>query len=413
MVNKVLLKNMVALTLVQFSNYLAPLLVLPYLSRTLGTDGFGMIMMSLSLCSIGFIVTDYGFNLSASYWIAKNVNKIERVSNYIGAVYVIKLLLICLFLVGLLLYSFLSDGILASNYELITLIGFVVLFQSFQPMWFFQGIEKMKNVTIYMVISKLSYLLFVWVLVKKQNDIDYVLVSLLISNIIASVISMFSIYREGYKIKKPAWYLIVHVFRSSSGFFLARLSVSVYTSASTLIVGNFAGLHQAAMYSASEKLYMAGQSLSSPVSQALFPYLARTGNSKALIKIMAVMLPVFIICCVVISLISDKFIYLFYGPGFEDTVPIFNILLLSMVVTFVSINFGYPAFASLNKLRFANLTVFIGGVVQLLLLFYLYHNNIITGMNVAVCVLITESVVLICRIILLCIFKKQAGANAQ
>lgn len=413
MINKILLKNMVALTLVQFSNYLAPLLVLPYLTRVLGTDGFGMIMMSLSLCSIGFILTDYGFNLSASYWIAKNSQNRERVSKYIGAVYIIKAIIISLFIVGLIFYSLISNSLLATQPGLIILIALVVLFQSFQPMWFFQGIEKLKNVTIYMVTSKLSYLLLVWLLVKKENDVNFVLVSLCISNLLATVISVASIYKEGYKVAKPAWYLIKHVFRSSSGFFLARASVSVYTSASTLIVGSYAGLHQAAMYSSAEKLYMAGQSLSSPVSQALYPYLARTGNSKALLKIMAVLVPVFIIGCLGVSLISADFIRIFYGNGFEDAARIFNIFLLSLIVTFVSINFGYPAFAALGKLHWANVTVFIGGGLQILLLVFLYCNEIITGINVAICVLVTETTVLICRGILLYSFKRRVGNNAS
>lgn len=402
---------MVALTVVQFSNYLAPLLVLPYLSRTLGIDGFGMIMMSLSLCAIGFIITDYGFNLSASYWIAKHSNNIYRVSKYIGAVYVIKILLVLGFIVILILYSIFSGSILASKYELITLIGLVVLSQSFQPMWFFQGIEKMKNVTIYMVVSKLFYLFFVWLMVKNASDTDYVLISLCISNVIATVISQYSIYREGYKVLFPPRHLVAHVFRSSSSFFLARLSVSVYTSASTLIVGSYAGLHQAAMYSAAEKLYMAGQSLSSPVSQALYPYLARTGNSKALLKIMALLLPAFMIGCIVVGLFSSEFISLFYGHGYEDAVQTFNVFLLSLVVTFVSINFGYPAFASLGKLKWANYTVFAGGGVQLILLIILYYNNNLTARNVAICILITEATVLAFRAILLYTFNKRVSKN--
>ncbi|QRG80663.1 oligosaccharide flippase family protein [Citrobacter sp. R56] len=404
---------MVALTLVQFSNYLAPLLVLPYLSRVLGTDGFGMIMMSLSLCSIGFIITDYGFNLSASYWIAKNAKNREKVSKYIGAVYTIKSVLITFFIIALILYLLISDSLLASRHDLIALVGCVVLFQSFQPMWFFQGIEKLKNVTIYMVISKLSYLVLVWLLVKKESDINFVLVSLCVSNLVATAISIYSIYHEGYRIGNPAWYLIKHVFHSSSGFFFARVSVSVYTSASTLIVGSCAGLHQAAMYSAAEKLYMAGQSLSSPVSQSLYPYLARTGNSKALLKIMAVLIPLFILGCLVVSFISADFIHIFYGNGFEDSVHIFNVFLLSLIVTFVSINFGYPAFAALGKLRWANITVFIGGALQILLLFILYYKDMITGMNVAICVLVTESTVLICRGILLYTFKKRVKKNVS
>lgn len=370
-----------------------------------------MIMMSLSLCAIGFIITDYGFNLSASYWIAKHSNNIYRVSKYIGAVYVIKILLVLGFIVILILYSIFSGSILASKYELITLIGLVVLSQSFQPMWFFQGIEKMKNVTIYMVVSKLFYLFFVWLMVKNASDTDYVLISLCISNVIATVISQYSIYREGYKVLFPPRHLVAHVFRSSSSFFLARLSVSVYTSASTLIVGSYAGLHQAAMYSAAEKLYMAGQSLSSPVSQALYPYLARTGNSKALLKIMALLLPAFMIGCIVVGLFSSEFISLFYGHGYEDAVQTFNVFLLSLVVTFVSINFGYPAFASLGKLKWANYTVFAGGGVQLILLIILYYNNNLTARNVAICILITEATVLAFRAILLYTFNKRVSKN--
>ncbi|ENC2562141.1 oligosaccharide flippase family protein [Escherichia albertii] len=411
MFNKVLLKNMVALILVQFSNYIAPLLVLPYLSRVLGTDGFGMIMMSLSLCSIGFIITDYGFNLSASYWIAKQSQNRDKVSRYIGSVYIIKSILIFFFIIGLIIYSTTSNSLLATQYNLIILIAFVVLFQSFQPMWFFQGIEKLKNVTIYMIVSKLSYLLLVWMLVKKETDISFVLISLCISNFFATVVSIFFIYKEGYKVAKPAWYLVKHVFHASSGFFLARAAVSVYTSASTLIVGSYAGLHQAAMYSSAEKLYMAGQSLSSPVSQALYPYLARTGNSRALLKIMSVLIPVFIIGCLAVSFISADVIRMFYGEGFGDSVRIFNVFLLSLIITFVSINFGYPAFAALGKLRWVNITVFIGGTLQILLLVILYYKNMITGLNVAICVLMTESTVLICRGILLYILKKRERKN--
>ncbi len=370
-----------------------------------------MIMMSLSLCSIGFIITDYGFNLSASYWIAKQSQNRDKVSRYIGSVYIIKSILIFFFIIGLIIYSTTSNSLLATQYNLIILIAFVVLFQSFQPMWFFQGIEKLKNVTIYMIVSKLSYLLLVWMLVKKETDISFVLISLCISNFFATVVSIFFIYKEGYKVAKPAWYLVKHVFHASSGFFLARAAVSVYTSASTLIVGSYAGLHQAAMYSSAEKLYMAGQSLSSPVSQALYPYLARTGNSRALLKIMSVLIPVFIIGCLAVSFISADVIRMFYGEGFGDSVRIFNVFLLSLIITFVSINFGYPAFAALGKLRWVNITVFIGGTLQILLLVILYYKNMITGLNVAICVLMTESTVLICRGILLYILKKRERKN--
>ncbi|MFB9998018.1 oligosaccharide flippase family protein [Providencia rustigianii] len=66
--------------------------------------------------------------------------------------------------------------------------------------------------------------------------------------------------------------------KSSYTYFLSRASVVIYTSASTFIVGSYSGLNQAALFSSAEKLYQAGQSITSPVSQAIFPHIARTGE---------------------------------------------------------------------------------------------------------------------------------------
>ncbi|WP_409339321.1 oligosaccharide flippase family protein, partial [Providencia rustigianii] len=64
-------KNILSLTLIQLFNYISPLLVLPYLSRTLSIDGFGLLMLSMSMISICLVISDFGFNLSSTYWIAK------------------------------------------------------------------------------------------------------------------------------------------------------------------------------------------------------------------------------------------------------------------------------------------------------------------------------------------------------
>jgi O-antigen/teichoic acid export membrane protein len=403
---KNILKNTSALVLVQFANYLAPLLVLPYLSRILGIESFGMLMISLSLCSIGFLITDYGFNLSASYWIAKHRNSIKQVSRYIGATYLIKIFIFSCFCIALLLYGLWGETGLASDSVMLFLISGVVLSQTYQPLWFFQGIEKMTNVTIYMVASKLTYLLFVLTFVKGEQDKYLVLTGLCFSNLLATAIALWAIYHEGYRIAKPGKMLVKYAFKTSTGFFISRTAVSLYTSASTFIVGNYSGLQQAAMYSSAEKLYMAGQSMTSPVSQALYPYLARTKDKKILFKYILFTMPVIIIGCFFVGLFAPFFLHLFYGNGFDAAAPILRVFLVCMIVTFVSINLGYPAFAAIGKIKQANKTVLLGGGIHLSLLVGLYLTNSITSIHVAICVLITESFVLLFRCLLLYFYIK-------
>ncbi|EIH0305404.1 oligosaccharide flippase family protein, partial [Escherichia coli] len=77
MLNFTLIKNIFYLFIVQIINYVAPFLVLPYLSRVLSVDNFGLLMMIISASSIALIVTDYGFSLSGPLFVA--VNKHNKV----------------------------------------------------------------------------------------------------------------------------------------------------------------------------------------------------------------------------------------------------------------------------------------------------------------------------------------------
>lgn len=116
----------------------------------------------------------------------------------------------------------------------------------------FQGLEKMKNITFSLIISKSVYVILIFCLVK-TNHVERVFLALVLSNVVTLVISNYLLYRNGYAIGTPCNKLfrdeIKIVFH-----FLSRAAVGVYTSASTFIVGSFAGLNQAAVYSSAEKI---------------------------------------------------------------------------------------------------------------------------------------------------------------
>ena len=63
---RIVLKNFLSLTTLQTINYLLPLVILPYLTRVIGMDKFGLIAFAQSLVQYFMILTDYGFSLSAT-----------------------------------------------------------------------------------------------------------------------------------------------------------------------------------------------------------------------------------------------------------------------------------------------------------------------------------------------------------
>jgi polysaccharide transporter, PST family len=74
-----LVKNAAAMLVVQVSGYAAPLLVLPYLSRVLSTEHFGVIAFATSFNWYFITLVEYGFNLTATRRIAIHRDDPNRV----------------------------------------------------------------------------------------------------------------------------------------------------------------------------------------------------------------------------------------------------------------------------------------------------------------------------------------------
>ncbi|WP_059021735.1 oligosaccharide flippase family protein [Vibrio coralliirubri] len=389
-----LLKSSIYLMFLQLFTMIAPLVSFPYLTRVMSIDSFGVLMMWFSFHAIGVLVVDFGFNLSATYKVAKSNGDKNEVGRLFYSVTVIKLgiaIIVALLILPYMIYNDLNSV----TFSIVTLS---VLLQSLSPIWIFQGIENMKAITIYMAISKLLYVTSVLLFIDSGSEMYEILFYYSLSNFSFLVMSLFYLKKLGYSPKRVGIEYMTMVFKDSSSYFYSRAAVSIYTSSSVLIIGYYGGASQAGIYSSSEKIYNAIKGLVNSFSRALFPYLTKTKDYQLLVKSTLTLFLLSIPCVIVCSLFSEQILDFVYGEGYGSGNLVFMVFLIGISINIVSVNFGYPAFSALRRVDLANKSVILASIFQVSYLLLLYIFLDINALYVSVGIVMTEIIALIYRL---------------
>jgi len=331
---KRLFENFISLSILQGLNYILPLVTFPYLVRVLGVEKFGLLSFTTATIAYFQILTDYGFNLSATREVAINRDNKEKLNEIFSSVMIIKF--------GLLIISFLLLSVLVFSFEkfrqdwLVYYLSFgMVVGQVLFPVWFFQGMERMRYITILNAVAKGIFTIAIFVFVKSQSDYWKVPLLNSIGFLIAGIASLVLIYKY-FKIVLTRVSKISIFKQLQDGWliFISNITVSLYTISTTFILGLFTNNIIVGYYSAADKLINIAKSLFFPVTQTLYPYISNLASRSKkrtidLIKKIALIFGLIgMIITISISFFAEKIIYIIVGSGFSNSIVILKIFSL-------------------------------------------------------------------------------------
>jgi len=393
---RVLLENFLSLTILQGVNYVLPLITIPYLVRVLGPEKFGLIAFAQSFIQYFNILTDYGFNLSATREISIYRGDKEKVSEIFSSVMVIKfvLLILSFLLMTFIIFSFKK---FSKDWLIYYLTFGMVVGQALFPIWFFQGMEKMKYITILNVMAKTFFTFSVFVFVHQTSDYLYVPLIYSLGFLLSGVLSIWIVFRS-FKIRiyKPSLSILAKYLKDSSQFFLSRVSVSIYTISNTFFIGLFLGNKFAGFYSAAEKIFIALTLLYQPLVDALYPLMSRKKDVSFFKKIFFIVICVNTVLCIILFIVSPSLIELLYGKGFSVSANLLRIFSILGILIIPAVLLGYPFVAALGYPKYANYSVVIASIVHIFSLVLL--SPIINVYLVAFLLIITQVIVLGVRV---------------
>ncbi len=395
---KRLASNFFSLSVLQIFSYVLPLLTLPYLVRVLGVETFGLVAFATAFITFFNILVDYGFNLSATREVSIHRENKDKITEIYSSVLSIKFMLIFVSFVIFSFIVFTFDKF--SSHALLYFITFIsVIGQALFPIWYFQGMERMKYITIINIFSKVVFTIAIFVFVHEESD--YLMVPLLtgLGILIGSLYALYIVkkdFNQSFVLQNMQ--TMKFYFKDSSQFFLSRVSVSIYTSANAFVLGLFTNNTMIGYYSIAEKLYMAIQSLYGPITQALYPYVAKERNIKLFKKIFYSVVGLNILGVIFLYFFGEYiFAFLFTKEIGIESINIFNIFLIANLIVVPSILIGYPFLGALGFAKYANMSVIYASIMHLFGLSLLIITDNITIFSVALMVIITQLVDFIYR----------------
>ncbi|MDD2870761.1 MAG: flippase [Candidatus Gracilibacteria bacterium] len=392
--NKTIVGNIFSLGTLQIFNYIIPLITLPYVLRILGPEKFGVVAFMGAFVGYFLIIVNYGFSLTTTRDISIHREDNKKISEIFWNVISIKLILSILSFIFSLIIVFSFE--IFSNEYLVFLFSFIMIFGDvFFPIWMFQGMEKMKYITIINVIVKSLFLLPIFIFVKTIDD--YYLVPLISSlSFITTGIIAFIMAIRVFRIQFVAPSVEVMKYQLVEGWhvFVSTLFISLYTTSTTFILGLFTNNTVVGYYSSAEKVVKAFQGLVGIISQAAYPNVAQKlkGSKDKTIeflqKITIIIGGITFIMSITLFIGSELIVNLLFGKEFLNSVAILKILsfmpfiigLASIFINLTMLNFGYKKEVSKIYIKYAIISIFIS--IPLTLLY--------NGVGMAISVLLTE-----------------------
>ncbi len=395
---KDLIENFVSLYLLQIANIAIPLITLPYLVRVLGVEHFGLISFAQVFATFFVMVVDFGFNLSIVRLISIYSDDIEKVSELVSSVLVIKMVLL---LLSFIVYwgIVVSFDKFAKDTSLYLFMYGIVIGQGMFPQWFFQGMQKMRYITILNVSIKVIFLILIFALIHSSGDyLKYpVLLSLGYIGILPFAFYLV-FYRFGVHFFVPSLDRLLYYTRYSSHFFASRIALKFYEGGGLFVVGLISTDLITGYYAIADKVRIALISLYSPVSQTLYPYIAKEKNIRLFKKLFVLIIALNVVGLAILFLFTEPLMRFVFGTVSDETVMFMRIFVFVMLLDVPSILIGYPLLGAFGYTHYVNYSLVATAFIYLLLLAILYIIGILSAKMVAMLYIITIAIELSLRI---------------
>ncbi|WP_302993765.1 oligosaccharide flippase family protein [Parabacteroides goldsteinii] len=386
----IIVKNTSYLSILELLKMVMPFIALPYIIRIVGSESYGLIAFIQTMISYFGIFINWGLDISAVKDVAIAKNDKYVLGEIVSSVLLIKFLLWLISLIVLLLL-FIFIPMMRENKLLILFAFLSCLSEVFFPVWYFQGRERMKDITLIRSVSILFYVSTLFFVVTKKSDYIYIPLLQSIGLLLSSFISIcVVIKRDGIRFSLYNYYIIKRYFIDSIPFFVSRLSVLLNSGMAKIVCGFFFSMQSVAALDIAQKIASASFIPLQMLNQALYPYFARTKDTVLARKGLVFMFLLSLAVMIFVFAIAPFAIGIFAGNQLPESIVLLRIMGLYIVAGGISLYLGTPILVAFGYPKPFNMSVIFSSFILFGFYFILYLSDFMSINNFALVLGISE-----------------------
>lgn len=376
---------------------LIPLVTAPYISRVIGVDGIGYYSYTSSICAYFGLVAILGTNIYGQREIAFcNGNK-KQYSKKFGEIYILRVLLICITACIYIFFSFHMKG----RVRVLLLLQTVdIICLNFDITWFFQGIEEFGLILYRNIILKTLSVLSIFLFVKTEEDLYWYVFLTSMAVVIGNLSLWFGLKRYIVKVDISLVEVGKHL-RPAILLFIPTIALKLYEQIDKTMLGVLSSSSaESGYYELTTKIIVIVITFVTSIGTVLSPRMAALYSQNDEKKIESLLYKSFEIIWALalpvsfgIIAISDAFVPLFFGAGYEKVVLLLRILAIICIPMGLKNIIGIQYFIPTMRERLYTKFILVGLTLNICLNFILIPQYFSIG--AAVASIVSETIIVV------------------
>lgn len=308
-----------------------PLLTTPYLSRVLGAEGIGTYSYEYSIAYYFMLFIMLGLENYGNRTIAEVSHNKEERSRIFWEIYTVQIINAIISSVAFTIYVI----FFAQNKTMgWIMFGFIVS-AAIDITWFFYGIEEITATVLRNLLIKLLTLVLIFTCVKQQGDIYRYALIMSISTAVSQACLWVLLKKQVYFVKVSFRSIVKHI-KPLYILFIPVLAVSLYRVMDKIMLGSMTLKSEVGFYESAEKIVQLPIQVINAFGIVMMPRITNLlslGEEDKTFKYINSSIKGMMLISAFLSFgimaVSNMFVPLFYGPGYEKCIGLFYILLPS------------------------------------------------------------------------------------